>query len=99
MIVTPSFVPLGKYLCEVRAGPILAVEDLKSFDEFLEQRFPESRSKGILPDVHSRATAATGEEGPAAGWGNKRDLSLPSWRANRASASKVQPGCIAVAEG
>src|SRR6516164_11349287 len=32
-------------LCEVRAGQYWRVENLKSFDEFLERRFPESRRK------------------------------------------------------
>src|SRR5271157_1596495 len=39
------FVELGKYLCEVRAGQYWRLEKLKSFDEFLERRFPESRRK------------------------------------------------------
>jgi len=38
-------VELGRYLCEVRAGQYWRVEKLKSFDEFLERRFPESRRK------------------------------------------------------
>src|SRR2546422_6325707 len=32
------FVELGRYLCEVRAGQYWRLEDLKSFDEFLERR-------------------------------------------------------------
>ena len=40
-----KFVELGKYLCEVRAGQYWRLESLKSFDEFLERRFPESRRK------------------------------------------------------
>src|SRR2546421_3051540 len=39
------FVELGRYLCEVRAGQYWRLEKLKSFDEFLERRFPESRRK------------------------------------------------------
>jgi len=39
------FVELGRYLCEVRAGQYWRIENLKSFDEFLERRFPESRRK------------------------------------------------------
>ena len=39
------FVELGRYLCEVRAGQYWRVENVKSFDEFLERRFPESRRK------------------------------------------------------
>src|SRR5439155_23428286 len=35
------FVELGRYLCEVRAGQYWRLEKLKSFDEFLERRFPE----------------------------------------------------------
>jgi hypothetical protein len=37
------FVELGRYLCEVRAGQYWRLENLKSFDEFLARRFPESR--------------------------------------------------------
>jgi hypothetical protein len=40
-----KFVELGRYLCEVRAGQYWRVDNLKSFDEFLERRFPESRRK------------------------------------------------------
>ena len=39
------FVDLGRYLCEVRAGQYWRLENLKSFDEFLEHRSPESRRK------------------------------------------------------
>src|SRR6266852_4177395 len=39
------FVELGRYLCEVRAGQYWRLEKLKSFDEFLARRFPESRRK------------------------------------------------------
>src|SRR5437867_12680971 len=39
------FVELGRYLCEVRAGQYWRVENLKSVEEFLERRFPESRRK------------------------------------------------------
>jgi hypothetical protein len=40
-----KFVELGRYLCEVRAGQYWRIEKLKSFDELLERRFPESRRK------------------------------------------------------
>src|ERR1039458_6559062 len=47
------FVDLGKYLCEVRAGQYWRLENLKSFDEFLERRFPESRRKAYyLMSIH-----------------------------------------------
>jgi len=39
------FVELGRYLCEVRAGQYWRLDNLRSFDEFLEKRFPESRRK------------------------------------------------------
>ena len=39
------YVDLGRYLCEVRIGQYWRLERLKSFDEFLERRFPESRRK------------------------------------------------------
>src|SRR6185437_12191468 len=55
------FVELGRYLCEVRAGQYWRLERLSSFDEFLERRFPESRRKGLLPDVHTRTPSARGE--------------------------------------
>ncbi len=34
------FVDLGRYLCEVRAGQYWRLENLKSFDEFLQDVFP-----------------------------------------------------------
>src|SRR5437868_8013406 len=55
------FVELGRYLCEVRAGQYWRLENLKSFDEFLERRFSEFAAQGLLPHVHSRASAARGE--------------------------------------
>jgi hypothetical protein len=39
------FIELGECLCEVRAKQYWRLEKLKSFDEFLEKRFPESRRK------------------------------------------------------
>ena len=48
-----KFVELGRYLCEVRAGQYWRVENVKSFDEFLERRFPESRRKAYyLMSIH-----------------------------------------------
>src|ERR1039458_565712 len=47
------FVELGRYLCEVRAGQYWRMENLKSFDEFLARRFPESRRKAYyLMSIH-----------------------------------------------
>jgi hypothetical protein len=39
------FVELGEYLCEARAKQFWGLENLKSFDEFLRKRFPDSRRK------------------------------------------------------
>ena len=47
------FVELGEYLCEVRSKQYWRLEKLKSFDEFLEKRFPESRRKAYyLMAIH-----------------------------------------------
>jgi hypothetical protein len=51
------FVDLGRYLCEVRAGQYWRLEKMKSFDDCLEKRFPDSR-KGLLPDGYSRKSDA-----------------------------------------
>jgi len=45
------FVEPGRYLCEVRAGQYWRVENVNSFDEFLERRFPESRRKVFLQSI------------------------------------------------
>lgn len=39
------FVELGRHLREVRTGRCWRLDNLRSFDEFLEKRFPESRPK------------------------------------------------------
>src|SRR5438128_1184588 len=55
------FVELGKYLCEVRAGQYWRLENLKSFDEFLERRFPESRRKAYyLMSIHEHLPPVAG---------------------------------------
>ena len=52
------FVELGQYLCEVRSGQYWRLENITSFDEFLEKRFPESTPKGLLLDGHPRESDA-----------------------------------------
>jgi hypothetical protein len=48
-----KFVELGRDLCEVRAGQYWRIENLKSFDDFLTRRFPESRRKAYyLMSIH-----------------------------------------------
>ena len=63
------FVELGRYLCEVRAGQYWRVENVKSFDEFLERRFPESRRKAYyLMSIHEHLPAHARKELKEVGW-------------------------------
>src|SRR5205809_73307 len=63
------FVELGKYLCEVRAGQYWRLENLKSFDEFLERRFPESRRKAYyLMSIHEHLPPQVKRELKQVGW-------------------------------
>jgi len=63
------FVELGRYLCEVRAGQYLRLETLKSFDEFLERRFPESRRKAYyLMSIHEYLPPQARRELKEVGW-------------------------------
>jgi len=50
---TLRFVELGEFLCEVRTKQYWRLENLKSFDEFLEKRFADSRRKAYyLMAIH-----------------------------------------------
>jgi hypothetical protein len=63
------FVELGRYLCEVRAGQYWRLENLKSFDEFLERRFPESRRKAYyLMSIHEHLPPQARRELKEVGW-------------------------------
>src|ERR1022692_1457155 len=63
------FVELGKHLCEVRAGQYWRLEKLKSFDEFLERRFPESRRKAYyLMSIHEQLPPQVRRELKQVGW-------------------------------
>ncbi len=63
------FVELGRYLCEVRAGQYWRLENLKSFDEFLERRFPESRRKAYyLMSIHEHLPPQVKRELKQVGW-------------------------------
>jgi len=62
-------VELGRYLCEVRAGQYWRLENLKSFDEFLERRFPESRRKAYyLMSIHEHLPPEVKRELKRVGW-------------------------------
>jgi hypothetical protein len=64
-----KFVELGRHLCEVRAGQYWRLENLKSFDEFLEKRFPESRRKAYyLMSIHEQLPPQARKELKQVGW-------------------------------
>src|SRR5881396_2228951 len=66
---------LGRYLCEVRAGQYWRLENLKSFDEFLERRFPESRRKAYyLMSIHEYLPPQVRKELKQVGWTKGREL-------------------------
>jgi hypothetical protein len=69
------FVELGRYLCEVRAGQYWRLENLKSFDEFLERRFPESRRKAYyLMSIHEHLPSQARKELKEVGWTKGTEL-------------------------
>ena len=69
------FVELGRYLCEVRAGQYWRMENLKSFDEFLERRFPESRRKAYyLMSIHEHLPPEAKRELKHLGWAKGLEL-------------------------
>jgi len=64
-----KFVELGRYLCEVRSGQYWRLEKLKSFDEFLERRFPGSRRKAYyLISIHEQLPPEAKKELKQVGW-------------------------------
>ncbi|MFQ5683612.1 MAG: hypothetical protein ACE5HC_10105 [Candidatus Binatia bacterium] len=69
------FVELGRYLCEVRAGQYWRLDNLSSFDEFLERRFPESRRKAYyLMAIHEHLPREARRELKQVGWTKAREL-------------------------
>ncbi|MGE5736779.1 MAG: hypothetical protein ACM34E_16925 [Acidobacteriota bacterium] len=70
-----KFVELGRYLCEVRAGQYWRLENLKSFDEFLERRFPESRRKAYyLMSIHEHLPPQARKDLKQVGWTKGMEL-------------------------
>jgi hypothetical protein len=70
-----KFVELGRYLCEVRAGQYWRLENLKSFDEFLERRFPESRRKAYyLMSIHEHLPPQARKQLKEVGWTKALEL-------------------------
>ena len=69
------FVELGEYLCEVRAKQYWRLENLKSFDEFLEKRFPDSRRKAYyLMAIHENLTKIPKQQLREVGWSKAIEL-------------------------
>ena len=69
------FVELGRYLCEVRAGQYWRLDNLRSFDEFLERKFPESRRKAYyLMAIHEHLPKIPKPELKLVGWSKATEL-------------------------
>jgi hypothetical protein len=69
------FVELVRDLCEVRAGQYWRVDNLKSFDEFLEKKFPESRRKAYyLMAIHEQLPRQTHRDLRQVGWTKAAEL-------------------------
>jgi len=64
-----QFIELGRFLCEVRSGQYWRLENLKSFDNFLELRFPESRRKAYyLMSIHEHLPPEVRKSLKQVGW-------------------------------
>jgi hypothetical protein len=69
------FVELGRYLCEIRAGQYWRLDDLHSFDEFLERKFPGSRRKAYyFMAIHERLHRISKAELRQVGWSKATEL-------------------------
>jgi hypothetical protein len=69
------FMDLGRYLCEVRAGQYWRLERMKSFDEFLARRFPDSRRKAYyLMAIQENLTRVPKQQLREIGWSKATDL-------------------------
>jgi hypothetical protein len=69
------FVELGRYLCEVRAGQYWRIDNLRSFDEYLERKFPESRRKAYyLMAIHEHLPRIPKADLNLMGWTKAREL-------------------------
>ncbi len=69
------FVDLGQFLCEVRAKQYWRLENLKSFEDFLAKRFPESRRKAYyLMAIHEKLTQVPKQALREVGWSKAVEL-------------------------
>jgi hypothetical protein len=70
-----KFVELGRYLCEVRAGQYWRLDELKSFDEFLERKFSGSRRKAYyLMSIHEYLPPQARKQLKELGWAKGLEL-------------------------
>jgi hypothetical protein len=70
-----KFVELGRGLCEIRARQHWRVEEIASFNEFLEKRFPGSRRKAYyLMSIHERLPKKIHPEIEGIGWSKAIEL-------------------------
>ena len=70
-----KFIELGRYLCEVRSGQYWRLEKLKSFDDFLERRFPGSRRRAYyFMSIHEHMPKQVKSELKAIGWKKAAEL-------------------------
>jgi hypothetical protein len=66
---------LGEHLCEVRAKQYWRLDNLNSFDEFLEKRFADSRRKGYyLMAIHEKLARIPKHELQQVGWSRTTEL-------------------------
>ena len=69
------FVELGRYLCEVRAGQYWRLDNLRSFDQYLERKFPESRRKAYyLMAIHEHLPKIPKLDLKLVGWSKATEL-------------------------
>jgi hypothetical protein len=79
------FVELGQYLCEVRSGQYWRLENLTSFDEFLEKRFTESRRKAYyLMAIHESLTRIPKPRLREVGWSKAAEMAKVARRDGKA---------------
>lgn len=70
-----KFVELGRYLCEVRAAQYWRLDQFRSFDEFLERKFPDSRRKAYyLMAIHEQLTRVPRHSLKEVGWTKAKEL-------------------------
>ncbi len=66
---------LGRFLCEVRAGQYWRLESLRSFDQFLAKRFPQSRRNAYyLMTIHEHLPKQIRKELKQVGWSKAAEL-------------------------